>query len=952
MVGLGTPNPNHPRAGSSGISHYSSGFTQFRVSRNPWSQSFGVGGLLSAGGCSCLIAQPRVEPPGGGPVSNTILVSVVGIVWPTGCFRVVVALVLAASLVFPAGSVAAQGGFSDIDEAGPHRAGVEELAETGVLEGTLCAPGEFCPGEPLARWVMAVWLVRVLDSTDPVGSDARFADVGSDEWWAPYVERLAVLGVTTGCATGPARYCPHDSVTRAQMATFLTRAFDLGAASSFGFVDTEGNTHAASIDALAAAGVTAGCATSPARYCPADSVTRAQMATFLTRAVSTGPLSVILASEEPRSVTGPFQAMISFSRSVTGFGVGDVRVVNGRASGLAGSGSDYEITVIPAAEGTVVVRIPEGVARDASGTANQESGLLVRTLRSDGSRGGTGFDTWVRDAVVAAYRAEFEREQPDHEFTGNIAECDAGTTSQPFRDSVVQRVNWYRQMAGLKTVAERAEYSDAAQHAALMMSAQGSLSHYPDTDWACYTETGALGARSSNLGRGSVGVAGVDRYMRDTGSNNLSVGHRRWILYPQLLQIGTGNVPGTSSQPGANALYVVDDRHQGGVREQRGFVAWPPAGYVPAETVWGRWSFQLPDADFSKATVAVTDTHGPILVQVIDRDSRYGGAAVVWAVHGDYDSVQLPEPRHGDKCYTVTLSRVTVAGAAQTPFQYATCLIDPGTESNSGSFGGIPPVWSPDSTQLVYWGGGGIWTINADGTNQRFFSFGSLAWSPDGTRIAYTNNGIWVANSNGTNPQQLTDTGNSPAWSPDSTRIAYRVTTGTGLFSTSRIWVVDADGTDPQQLTTSGSSPAWSPDGTRIAYKNNGIWVINSDGTDPQQLTTSGSSPAWSPDGTRIAYWEFRRRKGIWVVNADGTDPQQLTTSGSSPAWSPDGTRIAYSNDRIWVMNADGTDPQQLTTSGSSPAWSPDGTRIAYNRVGLHLWVVNADGTGPQQLTE
>ena len=337
-------------------------------------------GLLSAGGCSCLIAQRRVGPPGGGPVSNTILVFVVRIVWPTGCFRVVVALVLAASLVVPAVSVAAQGGFSDIDEAGPHRAGVEELAKTGVLEGTLCAPGEFCPGEPLTRWVMAVWLVRVLDGTDPVGSDTRFADVDSDEWWAPYVERLAVLGVTTGCATGPARYCPHDSVTRAQMATFLTRAFDLGAAPSFGFVDTEGNTHAASIDALAAAGVTTGCATGPARYCPADSVTRAQMATFLTRAVSTGPLSVILASEGPRSVTGPFQAMISFSRSVTGFGVGDVRVVNGRAGGLAGSGSDYEITVIPAAEGTVVVRIPEGVAGDASGTANQESGLLVRTL--------------------------------------------------------------------------------------------------------------------------------------------------------------------------------------------------------------------------------------------------------------------------------------------------------------------------------------------------------------------------------------------------------------------------------------------------------------------------------------------------------------------------------------------------------------------------------------------
>lgn len=42
------------------------------------------------------------------------------------------------------------------------------------------------------------------------------------------MERLAVLGVTAGCATGPARYCPDESVTRAQMATFLTRAIEGG----------------------------------------------------------------------------------------------------------------------------------------------------------------------------------------------------------------------------------------------------------------------------------------------------------------------------------------------------------------------------------------------------------------------------------------------------------------------------------------------------------------------------------------------------------------------------------------------------------------------------------------------------------------------------------------------------------------------------------------------------
>ena len=74
------------------------------------------------------------------------------------------------------------------------------------------------------------------------------------------------------------------------MATFLTRALRLPEASSAGFSDTEGNTHESNIDALAAEGITVGCATEPLRYCPNNSVTRAQMATFLSRALGLIPL--------------------------------------------------------------------------------------------------------------------------------------------------------------------------------------------------------------------------------------------------------------------------------------------------------------------------------------------------------------------------------------------------------------------------------------------------------------------------------------------------------------------------------------------------------------------------------------------------------------------------------------------------------------------------------------
>ena len=57
------------------------------------------------------------------------------------------------------------------------------------------------------------------------------------------------------------------------------------AAAPAGFADTGGDTHEANIDALAAAGITTGCETDPLRYCPDQPVTRAQMATFLHRAL-------------------------------------------------------------------------------------------------------------------------------------------------------------------------------------------------------------------------------------------------------------------------------------------------------------------------------------------------------------------------------------------------------------------------------------------------------------------------------------------------------------------------------------------------------------------------------------------------------------------------------------------------------------------------------------------
>ena len=99
------------------------------------------------------------------------------------------------------------------------------------------------------------------------------------------IEAITAAGITNGCAT--AQYCPDRAVTRAEMATFIARAFDLPDAGPAGFVDTSGSVHAANIDKLAASGITNGCEID--RFCPDSTISRAEMATFLFRAQDLPP---------------------------------------------------------------------------------------------------------------------------------------------------------------------------------------------------------------------------------------------------------------------------------------------------------------------------------------------------------------------------------------------------------------------------------------------------------------------------------------------------------------------------------------------------------------------------------------------------------------------------------------------------------------------------------------
>ena len=147
-----------------------------------------------------------------------------------------VALVTALIAPVPAG---AESDFTDV-EGTTHAEAIDALDALGVLDRTGCGEGMFCPDEPIKRWVMAVWLIRVLGGDMTSDGTSRFADVDASEWWSPLAEQLAIREITVGCNTGPLRYCPQDSVTRDQMATFLVRAFDLPDAAPAGFVDTSG----------------------------------------------------------------------------------------------------------------------------------------------------------------------------------------------------------------------------------------------------------------------------------------------------------------------------------------------------------------------------------------------------------------------------------------------------------------------------------------------------------------------------------------------------------------------------------------------------------------------------------------------------------------------------------------------------------------------------------------
>ncbi len=165
--------------------------------------------------------------------------------------------------------------FTDI-EGSMFRADILWALREGITTG--CGGTRFCPDAPVTREQMASFLVRAL------GLPATGRDFYTDDGRSIHhgdINRLAASGITTGCSAG--RFCPTHAVTRAEMASFLARAFDYGATGRDYFTDDNASIHEDNINRVAAAGVTSGCGGT--RYCPNAAVTRGQMVAFLHRAL-------------------------------------------------------------------------------------------------------------------------------------------------------------------------------------------------------------------------------------------------------------------------------------------------------------------------------------------------------------------------------------------------------------------------------------------------------------------------------------------------------------------------------------------------------------------------------------------------------------------------------------------------------------------------------------------
>ncbi|MFP3881786.1 MAG: VanW family protein [Actinomycetota bacterium] len=177
------------------------------------------------------------------------------------------------------------------DDGDTHEPSIEAIYAEGITKGCDERRIRFCPDDPVTRGEMAAFLVRSVGF--PSATEDHFVDDDTSIFEGD-INRIAEAEITLGCnPPDNTRYCPDRGITRAEMATLLVRSFPelIPESAPDAFGDDDGNVHESDINKIAAAGITVGCnPPENTQFCPRQQVTRAQMATFLLRALGLDPI--------------------------------------------------------------------------------------------------------------------------------------------------------------------------------------------------------------------------------------------------------------------------------------------------------------------------------------------------------------------------------------------------------------------------------------------------------------------------------------------------------------------------------------------------------------------------------------------------------------------------------------------------------------------------------------
>jgi Tol biopolymer transport system component len=265
--------------------------------------------------------------------------------------------------------------------------------------------------------------------------------------------------------------------------------------------------------------------------------------------------------------------------------------------------------------------------------------------------------------------------------------------------------------------------------------------------------------------------------------------------------------------------------------------------------------------------------------------------------------------------------------------------------------------WTPDGAFVVFssarlGSGGRLWKVPAAGGEPEPLSVGQGgAYSPalcrDGRSLVYTlasvNANIWryeihPASRRNTSPTRLiasTGGNQGPQFSPDGKRIAF----ASGRSGSPEIWVCDTDGSNPRQLTffstAQAGTPRWSPDGRQIAFDfdmegHGAIFAVSVEGARPHRLTTGTSNnyvPSWSRDGKWIYFGSDRTGTWqVWKTPAEGGQAAQVTKKGGFAAFeSPDGKTLYYAKGQnapgLWKLPVQGGEETPVLEQLTAGYW-------------------------------